>query len=175
MFIGFRDGVLEQFGDAGLQQIGARLSEDARVETFDNALIREWLPREYFDEWFHAVWEGPAGADQAAYERFLAAMVEHGVHRFFRSLFRFLTPARFADAVVKQYKRDHTGGRLRASVSGKTMQIKLYDLPFDPSPFNLMSTARSFHHGIALLELPELTSDYRVAEDGSLAMSFRWA
>src|SRR5690606_6138914 len=94
IFTAFRRAAVDLWGEAGLQQIGDAMTEEARRRCIDSIVIEEeMLPERFVLEWYEHAWAGPARRDRDAYDRFLDRMMDHGFGRVRKFLLGMATPA----------------------------------------------------------------------------------
>ncbi len=175
IFSGFRRAAIDLWNEEGLREIGARMSDDARLRSVDALVIQEeMLPERFVLEWYVAVWEGPAGRDRALYNRFLNRMMDHGFGRVRKFLLGMATPSLLLRKSAELWRHDHTHGELTyAPISAGSAHVRLTDHPYVETPLARSSIAEIYRYAVSLARV-SATADHRLADERTLLVHISW-
>lgn len=176
IFASFRQAALDLWGDEGLLEIGARMSEEARHHCIDSAVIdQEMLPERFVQQWYEAAWNGPARRNRAVYDRFLDGMMDRGFGRVQKALLAFATPAMVARKAGQLWRHDHSHGTLVATVVGeKQIYLRLSDHPYVETPLARSSIAEIYRYAMSLARAKRVLSKHWLEDPRTLTVQIRW-
>lgn len=144
---GFREAIVDLWGEAGLAAMASRLPIDTRVATVDALVMPfEWVPIDHVIAWHDAMWAEPCAGDEEALARLVARSIELGFRKFKAAFFAGITPDRLLTRAPELWRWQHTHGQLSASYEGNAGIVVLRDHPYVDYPSSRRVTAESFRH-----------------------------
>jgi hypothetical protein len=177
IFVGFRASAQERWGATGLAEIGARLPDDVREATLSLPSIHaEMLPEAHVLAWYQAAWEGPAGRDRNAYNRFLQGMMNHGFSKVRRALLQFASAQQITRKASELWRHDHNTGELRY-VSGDqhSAVVCLSDHVYLATPLARSSVVEILRYAGSLGQNRDVRASYTLESPSLLQVVLSWA
>jgi hypothetical protein len=176
IFVGFRTSAKEQWGEAGLADIGERLPHAVREATVTPVAIHaEMLPEEHVLAWYQAAWEGPAQRDKAAYNRFLQGMMNHGFGKVRRALLQFAGAQHITRKASELWRHDHNTGEL-CFVTGDehSAVVTLADHAYLSTPLARSSLVEILRYAAALGYNRDVSASYVLESPDLLRVQLSW-
>lgn len=176
IFSAFRRAAVDIWGDEGLREIGAGMSEEARLRCVDAVVIgEEMLPERFVLEWYECAWAGPAARNRVSYHRFLDRMMDHGFGRVRKVLLGIATPLMLARKASDLWRHDHTHGELTVrDPKERSFQLILRDHPYVESPLARSSIAEIYRYAMSLTRASRVTSRHALEDERTLAVTVEW-
>ncbi|NUP13353.1 MAG: hypothetical protein HOW73_45525 [Polyangiaceae bacterium] len=164
IFAGFRSAALKLWGDAGLAQVSALLTPEARTATIDPVVIAEgFLPERYVLEWYEAVWAGPAKRDRTAYNEFLDRMLDHGFGKVRKVLLGIADAHTLARKAAELWRHDHSHGDLVVLLEQENrIDLGLRDHPYVDTPLARASIAEIIRYVVHLSRAKDVEVQHRL-------------
>lgn len=177
VLMGFREAALASWGEAGLQQIGALLSEPARRDTVDVAAVSiVWMPETYVLEWYRALWYGPCGSSRDAFRRFLDRMIDAGFGRVRKMLVALASPETILQKAPNLWQHDHSHGTLSVvAIEADSAKVSLTDHPYTETSIARVAIAEIYRYCLQLCRTGEVVEVHYREPNGTFIVCLRWA
>jgi hypothetical protein len=173
--LGFRAACEAMWGADGLEEVRRGLHRDVRDRTAGMLPLPEWLPVDDLIAWHLAVWNGPAGRDEAVFTRHVHATVDQGFGRVKRLLLSLSTPPTLAPRVAALWRDEYSTGRLEVSrLDDRIVELSLSDHPYVETPLMQSVIAEVYRYVVSLTQVKGV-SGVRALRDGKLVVIIRWA
>jgi hypothetical protein len=172
-----RLAVLDLWGEPGLNDIAARISEENRKDTVDHAASPlEWLPERYLVEWHEASWNGPAKHDDEALCRVINRRLDYGFGRVRRALLGLVGPEGVIRRAGELWKHDHTHGSLAVKFDAKEQAVAgtLSDHLFCEVPIARRAITESLRYIVQLSRGVKKARATYAMRDKALNMTISW-
>lgn len=177
IFAGFKHAAHDLWGDEGLADIRARMSEEAQHHCIDSVVIhQEMLPERFVLEWYEAAWNGPARKNRMAYDRFLDRMMDRGFGRVQKALLAMATPALVARKSSALWRHDHSHGTLVATAMGEAkLHLSLSDHPYVEAPLARSSITEIYRYAFSLSRVKRVAARHWLEEPRTLIVQLSWS
>ncbi len=149
---GFREAVVDLWGDEGLRRLADLLPVEARAATLDSIVLPfEWVPIAHVVAWHEALWNGLACGDERELAKLVARAIELGLGRFKSAFFAGITPERLVERAPELWRWQHTHGELSVHVQGASGVVTLRGHPYVDHPACRRVTAESYRHIVSMV------------------------
>jgi hypothetical protein len=149
---GFREAVVDLWGEEGLRRFAELLPADARVATLDSIVLPfEWVPIAHVVAWHEALWNGLARGDERELTKLVARAIDVGLGRFKSAFFAGITPERLVERAPELWRWQHTHGELSVQVQGASGVVTLRGHPYVDHPACRRVTAESYRHIVGMV------------------------
>jgi hypothetical protein len=173
--LGFRAAVEAMWGAQGLEEVKRGLHRDVRERTAGMIPLAQWLPVSDLIDWHLAVWNGPAGRDEAVFGRHVRVTVDQGFGRVKRLLLSLSTPKSLAPRVAALWRDEYSTGRLEIlRIEDRSVELGLSDHPYVEIPLMQSVIAEVYRHVVSLTQVKDVTG-VRALREGKLVVIIRWA
>lgn len=172
-----RLAVMDVWGEAGLADIAARVSEDNRIQTVEQpASPLAWVPERYLVEWHQAAWEGPAQHDDSALCRVINRRLDFGFGRVRKALLGLVGPEGVVRRAGELWKHDHTHGALtvNAEKEAKAVSGTLSDHLFCEVPIARRALTETFRYIVQLSRGVKRSKATHAMQGKSLFIRVTW-
>jgi hypothetical protein len=175
IFVGFRQAVLDIFGQDGLQALSALLPVDVRYDTIDTLLVSsEWLPEAHVMAWYEALWTGPCQRQRAQFALVLDRMMDFGFGRIRKALLGLADPSFVIAKATTLWRYDHTHGDLTAEHDDSSVRLRLENHPYTENPLSCLATAEIYRYCAALCRVRNVVASHYREPSGALIVRLRW-
>jgi hypothetical protein len=176
ILVASRLAALKLWGKAGLDEIGARLSDDVRQATIEEIVVAtQWLPERHVLEWTEAVWNGPARRRAPELRRWVDTRIDLGFGRVRVLLLKVITPAGLAERGASLWRHDHSTGIWRGATFEGRGVITLSDHPYTTTEVGRLAIAEVFRYLVALVRGPRnVREEHAVDATGVLTVKLAW-
>ncbi|AKV03562.1 hypothetical protein AKJ09_10225 [Labilithrix luteola] len=167
IFVAFRRAAIQVWGEAGLQEIGKLLPEDARGATIDDVVIvGEWLPERYVMSWYEAAMGGPAKGDRAAFCTFIDRMMDAGFGTVRKLLLQLASPEVVVGQAPDLWRHDHTHGHLTTKMlDPQTVLFVLKDHVYTTSLVGRLAVTEIYRYALQLTRVKNVTARHVLSGD----------
>jgi hypothetical protein len=171
-----QDAVVQLWSRAGLDEAAALLPAETREATLDvPAMAASWVAERHVIAWGHAIWEGPARRERAAYEQFIDRQIDLSFGRIRRFMLSVVSPATLLEKAPAIWREDHTHGDVATEVLGRNEGIwKLANHPFTSTPQLRASMAEVVRYCISLTNATGVTAMHTLEHGCILVVRVRW-
>jgi hypothetical protein len=170
----FREAAGEIWGDAGLQDIAARMPEASRLDAFRERMATEWIAEAHVIAWCFATWEGPANRDRPTYFRFVQRQTDLGFGRVRKFLLGVATPHRLLAKAPELWKLDHTHGALVCTAEENRATLVLRDHPYTETPQARATIAEAFRYTLSLTRTKAVEESHALDTPGVMTVRLKW-
>lgn len=177
---GHRSAAVELWGDEGLRAIARALPAETRVRTVDELLLATaWTPVSDVQDWFVAVWDGPAGRSEPRFSKFLERSVDFGFGRVRRGLLKSGSVEQLTARAPAVWRRQHTHGELSSRILTNEQGITtgaittLRGNPLIETPLARFALAETWRKIITLAGVRGAKQTHGL-EDDALVARFTW-
>lgn len=173
-----RLAVKDLWGEAGLKDVGGRVSSDTRAQTVEVAASPlAWVPERFLVEWHEAVWNGPAKRDDDALRRTVDRRIHFGFGRVRKALLGLVGPVGVIRRAGELWRHDHTHGTLAVSGGGDDGQVAsatLSDHVYCEAPLARVAVAETFRYIVQLSRGVKKARETHVLQGGALLIRVTW-
>ena len=135
----------------------------------------DWLPVADLIDWHLAVWNGPAGRDEAVFTKHVRTTVDQGFGRVKRLLLSLSTPKSLAPRVAALWRDEYSTGRLEVlRIEDRSVELALSDHPYVETPLMQSVIAEVYRYVVSLTQVKDVTG-VRALREGKLIVIIRWA
>lgn len=176
---GFRQAVIDQWGEEGRARTLANLTGEARDELAADVVggHRVWFPTRHVIAWSFAIWEGPAERSREEMARFIRRQWDLSMGVVRRVILHLAPPGPVVARLGALWKQDNTAGELDAALdpSGKGATIHLADTPFVDTPHARASIAEIYRHAFAQTRAKNVTETHALDGPRRMVIRLRWS
>ena len=169
-----RDAVRALWGDDGVADVAARMSDDDRDAMLAPHLPL-WVRERAFIAFSFALWEGPVGRTRERYERWLHTMTDMSFGVVKRLVLSMASPQKVFLSSGDLWKADHTHGTMAGRVDGHRGIITLTDSPYVETPQGRAAIAELLRYILELAGAKGVIEKHVLVPPGTLEVKFRWA
>ena len=172
-----RDAALSCFGELGLAQLGAHLSDAARRDTVEVAAASlNWMPEAYVLEWYEALWLGPCDKRRDLFLRFLDRMIDAGFGRIRKTLVALATPSMILNKAPSLWEHDHSHGQLQlVALDEGSARVSLSTHPYVETSLSRLATAEIYRYCLSLCRVRDVVEVHYREPNGALVVCLRWS
>lgn len=173
--MGFRQAVLDLWGEPGLRAVSARLPQDVRFDTVDTMLMSmEWLPEAHVLAWYEALWSGPCQEKRAFFLQAIDRMMDFGFGKIRKAFLVLASPSIIFAKAPGLWRYDHSHGVLTADVEASSGRLRLEGHPYTSNPLSCLATAEIYRYCVTLCRANNVTESHYRDATGALIVRLRW-
>jgi hypothetical protein len=169
-----RDAVRALWGEAGLSDVAARMSEVDR-EAMLAPHLPLWVRERALIAFNFALWEGPVDRNRQRYERWLHAMTDMSFGVVKRLVLSLASPEKVLLVSGEMWKADHTHGVMTGHCEGKRGTLTLAGSAFVETPQARAGMAEMTRYIMQLAGAKGVVEKHALVPPGVLEVKLRWA
>ena len=176
VLMAFRHAAIASWGEDGLRELGALLSEPTRRETVDIAAGNlDWMPETYVFEWYNAVWHGPCRTRRELFLKFLNRMIDAGFGRVRKTMIALASPATVLKKAPALWQHDHSHGTLNLiALEPDSAKVSLTAHPYTETSLARLATAEIYRYCLALCRVRDVVEVHYREPNGTFVVCLRW-
>jgi len=169
-----RDAVRVLWGEAGLADVAARMTERDR-EVMLAPDLPLWVPERALIAFNFALWEGPVDRARPRYEKWLHTMTDMSFGVVKRLVLSMASPEKVLLASGEMWKADHTHGVMTGRCDGKRGMVTLTGSEFVATPQARAGMAEMSRYILQLAGAKGVVEKHALVPPGVLEIKLRWA